>query len=398
MEHKDSVHKKGVYWYFRFTDRFFDDLEILRLQNLPGNAGYEYIVILLKLYCLSTSTAGCIKIRTSYTGGIDFRLIADAIHHKDVETVKVAIMYFIEVGLLQIVESVDYTTFFAPQVQNNIGRASEDADRKRRERNLKSESESEQKASLPTQSNVLPTSKEKTYKYGLTRNIELSPAEVQRLSNVYENASAIVNEASNLKEIKSNKVNGKSDIEIIREIAQKLGVKRENEVSESDVPTGIFNNVKISKAEWERLCKEFADPRGLVDYISQRIYAANYKMSSDFAFALKVGHEDGWQTLGEKLREEEEKKEAQAAEAEKKKERRYKQYLNEAKIGVRPSKEVLELLGEDVYQELMKIAEDAYEEQTGIRITAEDSREMTDEEREVYIKKMRDILTGNNRG
>lgn len=72
--------------------------------------------------------------------------------------------------------------------------------------------------------------------------------------------------------------------------------------------------------------------------------------------------------------------------------------MNEAKIGVRPSKEVLELLGEDVYQELMKIAENAYEEQTGIRITAEDSREMTDEEREVYIKKMRDILTGNNRG
>lgn len=45
---------KGTYWYFRFTDHFFDDLEILRMENLPANAGYEYIVILLKLYCLST--------------------------------------------------------------------------------------------------------------------------------------------------------------------------------------------------------------------------------------------------------------------------------------------------------------------------------------------------------
>lgn len=357
MEHKDSTYKKGVYWYFRFTDRFFDDLEILRLQNLPGNAGYEYIVILLKLYCLSTSAGGCIKIRTSYSGGIDFKLIADAIHHNDVETAKAAIIYFIEVGLLQIVESVDYTTFFAPQVQNNIGRASEDADRKRRERNLKSESESEKK--LPMQNNALPTAKEKTYKYGLTRNIELSPADIQRLSNVYENAAAIVNEASNLKEIKSSKIKGKSDNEIIREIAQKIGVKRENEVPRGDVPTGIFNNVKISNAEWERLCKEFGDPQGLVDYISQRIYAGNYNMLSDFAFAMKVGHEDGWQTLGEKLKDDQLKEDEKSAQIKKKEQQIYQRYLREAKIGCDPPKEVIEQLGNDIYEELKKISDDA---------------------------------------
>lgn len=363
MERNDSIYKKGVYWYFRFTDRFFDDLEILRLQNLPGNAGYEYIVILLKLYCLSTSAGGCIKIRTSYTGGIDFKLIADAIHHKDVETVKAAIMYFIEVGLLQIVESVDYTTFFAPQVQNNIGRASEDADRKRRERNHKSELESEQKASLPTQSKALPASKEKTYKYGLTSNIELSPAEVQRISNVYENAAAIVNEASNLKEINSNKIKGKSDIEIVSEIAQRLGVKRENDVSKSDIPTGIFNNVTISNAEWERLCKEFGDPRGLIDYISQRIYAGNYNMLSDFAFAMKVGREDGWQTLGEKLKDEQVKKDEEAAQIKKKEQQIYQRYLREAKIGCDPPKEVIELLGNDIYEELKEISADAHQKE-----------------------------------
>ena len=93
---------KGTYWYFRFTDHFFDDLEILRMENLPANAGYEYIVILLKLYCLSTRSGGFVKIRTSFDGQIDYTLLSDALRHKSRETVYAAVSYFISVGLIQI--------------------------------------------------------------------------------------------------------------------------------------------------------------------------------------------------------------------------------------------------------------------------------------------------------
>lgn len=60
-------HIKGVYGYFRFPKWFFDDMEILRLDTLPANVGYEYIVILLKIYCLSVENGGYIKIRTAFT-------------------------------------------------------------------------------------------------------------------------------------------------------------------------------------------------------------------------------------------------------------------------------------------------------------------------------------------
>ena len=109
---------KGTYWYFRFTDHFFDDLDILRMENLPANAGYEYIVILLKLYCLSTRSGGFVKIRTSFDGQIDYTLLSDELRHKSRETVYAAVSYFISVGLIQIMEAVDFTTFFAPGVKN----------------------------------------------------------------------------------------------------------------------------------------------------------------------------------------------------------------------------------------------------------------------------------------
>lgn len=354
----ETVAQKGVYWYFRFSDNFFDDLEIIRMQTLPGSMGYEFLVILLKLYCRSTKQGGFLKIRTATTGGIDYRVIATAIKHQDVDAVKAAIIYFLEVGLLQIVEAVDYTTFLVPGVQNNIGKSSKNADRMRRIRaeENKAELETENKDLLP------PPQNEKMYKYGLTKNIELSPKDVQELCEVYENADVIINEASAFKTANGKKVKGKSDIEIVKQIAQKRGIKQSTD-KKSDVPCGIFNNVRLTAAEWEKLCKEFADPKGLIDYISQRIYSGGYVMPSHYAFAVKVGREDGWQTLGERLREEQVKEEEKLAEQAKKDEQIYNRYYREAMIGCKPPAELIEALGIEAYNKLCGIAEAVYQKE-----------------------------------
>lgn len=40
------------YWYFRLKEDFFNDYQIIALQNEPG--GDEMLVVLLNLYCLAT--------------------------------------------------------------------------------------------------------------------------------------------------------------------------------------------------------------------------------------------------------------------------------------------------------------------------------------------------------
>lgn len=395
----DKEYKKQHYYYFRFHEDFFNDINIQYLEAKPS--GCKFLVILLKLYCFATKERGTFKIPTRQSGELDFEALAHMLKF-DTGIVMEAWHYITQLGLIETFVEVDYAIIKAPKLEGMIGASSKDADKKREIRSkIKANREKVPKSTekileLTEESQNLI--KERRNNYGILQNISLTSEEVKSLCERYENADVIINKASSLKTSAGGDMGGKSDSEIVEQLAKKTGVRKSTN-QESDVPKGIFNNVKISKAEWERLCKEFADPRGLVDYISQRIYAANYKMSSDFAFAMKVGHEDGWQTLGEKLREEEDKKEAQAAEAEKKKKRRYEQYLNEAKVGIRPPKEALELLGEDVYQELMKIADNAYGEETGVRCAAEGSEEMTDEEREACIKKVRDIFSNsNNRG
>lgn len=306
--------KPSAYWYFRFSDRFFDDLEILRLQRLPGNAGYEYIVILLKMYCLSTHNGGSIKIRTFYTGGIDYRLIADAIRHDDVETVKAAINYFMEVELLQVLEAVDYTTLVAPGVQNNIGMSSKEADRRRELRELeKQKAEVQEQLPIPQpQEQTLPeqSEDEKRFSYGLFRNISLTPLQLEEISKKYENADKLINELSVYKNMHPEKAETINDYDTLCKIAKSKGVLRET--IDVEIPKGIFNNIVLSKKEWEKLTRIFADPRGLVDYISQRIYAEGYTFPSHYAFAMKVGREDHWMTLGEKLKLEEKRNENKA--------------------------------------------------------------------------------------
>lgn len=299
--------KPSTYWYFRFSDRFFEDLEILRLQRLPANAGYEYIVILLKMYCFSTRNGGSIRIRTSNYGGIDYRLIADAIRHDDVETVKAAINYFMRFGLLQVLETVDYTTLIAPGVQNNIGRSSKEADRRRELRGQ----EKERQEMLPQvqESPKLPEADEQKYSYGLFKNVPLTAKDVETLSAKYENADKLINELSVYKNANPDKADSINDFEELRKNAEKKGILR---TSSEEIPKGIFNNIVLSKKEWDKLCKSFADPKGLVDYISQRIFANGYVMPSHYAFAVKVGRDDHWMTLADKLKQDAVRKENQA--------------------------------------------------------------------------------------
>lgn len=79
------------YWYFRFPKHFFDNMEMIKMQRHP--AGFEYLVILLKLYALSVENEGYIEIPI-VNGRADFATIAKVMRFHQQYTVEDAIHYF----------------------------------------------------------------------------------------------------------------------------------------------------------------------------------------------------------------------------------------------------------------------------------------------------------------
>lgn len=174
------------YWYFRFNEFFFDDFEIIKMQGEPG--GYEYLVILLKLYCLSVRNGGVFSMKSTEDGQLDLLTLADAIRHK-VSIVSPAIRYFTEKGFVQILVSPDETEVHLPGVKNMVGSSSRDADQKRLERSMKKEKE------------LLPEPEENSRiknceVFGTFGNVLLLPEESKKLFAKYENAAKMIERLS----------------------------------------------------------------------------------------------------------------------------------------------------------------------------------------------------------
>ena len=110
------------YYYMRLKENFFDSSEISLLESMPD--GYLYSNILLKLYLRSLRGEGRLAINNiPYSP----EMIATVTHHP-VETVQKALDVFQNLGLIEILDS---GVIYMLNIQEFIGQASTEADRKR---------------------------------------------------------------------------------------------------------------------------------------------------------------------------------------------------------------------------------------------------------------------------
>ncbi len=274
---KDAkAHNNGTnqtrYWYFRFVEYFFENPKIIAMEQEPG--GFEYLVILLKLYCKSLSTGGTLRVRANNMA--DLNVIAKMVRH-DIVIVERAIEYFIKNGIIDVVGETDnyndrYLNMDMPYVKNMTGRSSAAADQKR----LKRQSNKETEEIEVHEKEKLPKPQKNRKAYGCFENVLLSDEEFKELDTEYENAKVVINRLS----------------------------------------------------------------------IYKKQYNKTY--ANDYAAVLKFATTDG----KKRVNDEEEKR--------KKLERKIKQWENEALIGATPPDEARELLGEEEYKRLVKIAEENY--------------------------------------
>lgn len=300
---KNGTNQK--YWYFRFPEDFFEDINIRKLETMRD--GFEFVVILLKLYCLAVKDGGTFQVPTTDKGGVDFSLIANIVRHS-VQNVFDAITAFVELGLMEVVTSVEKTSFRAFQVENMTGRSSKEADAKRLQRAHQEEQRKKQ----------IPSPEEETYRLGVYDNILLTAAELSEVTSKYSNAENLIKRLSvSKKSDKDYDAKYQSDYAALTELLKREGIISGTDPDEAPgVPKGVFNNVRLSADEWNTLCKKFAEPEKLVNYISKRLYEGGYKMPSHYAFAVKCGNEDGWLTVADKLIKEDSAKKAKEAEDE----------------------------------------------------------------------------------
>lgn len=115
------------YYYLKLKEGFFDSEEMKLLQSMKE--GYFYSDILLKMYLQSLRQDG----RLMYRDIIPYtpEMISTVTHHQ-VGTVEKAMEIFKQMGLIEI---LDNGAIYMMDIQNFIGKSSNEADRKRSYRN-----------------------------------------------------------------------------------------------------------------------------------------------------------------------------------------------------------------------------------------------------------------------
>ena len=118
---------KTKYYYLKIKENFFDS-EYMKLLESMYN-GYIYSNILMKMYLLSLKNGG----KLMYKDKIPYnsKMLSTILNH-NVDILEKAIKVFKELNLIEVLDS---GAIFMLDIQNYIGRSSDEADRKRAYRN-----------------------------------------------------------------------------------------------------------------------------------------------------------------------------------------------------------------------------------------------------------------------
>lgn len=118
---------KTKYYYLKIKENFFDSEDMKLLESMDN--GYIYSNILMKMYLLSLKNGG----RLMYKDKIPYnsRMLSTILNH-NVDILDKAIQVFKELNLIEILDS---GAIFMLDIQNFIGKSSDEADRIREYRN-----------------------------------------------------------------------------------------------------------------------------------------------------------------------------------------------------------------------------------------------------------------------
>lgn len=118
---------KTKYYYLKIKENFFDSEDMKLLESMDN--GYIYSNILMKMYLLSLKNGG----KLMYKDKIPYnsKMLSTILNH-NVDILEKAIKVFKELNLIEVLDS---GAIFMLDIQNYIGKSSDEADRKRAYRN-----------------------------------------------------------------------------------------------------------------------------------------------------------------------------------------------------------------------------------------------------------------------
>lgn len=162
------------------------DYKMIKLESEPG--GYEFEVILLKLFSHACSNEGYLALTKGEDGEVDYVTLSKVLRH-DINIVKKAIKYFYENGFLtEAEETQDAVLVYFPEMKYRVGdNTSYEADRRRYKRRLEGKERGVQLE--------LDIAKSGAYS-GVRGNVRLTEKEYQELQNRYSNSNIIIDNLS----------------------------------------------------------------------------------------------------------------------------------------------------------------------------------------------------------
>ena len=119
------------YYFLKLKEDFFDQREIIVLEG--SKDGILYVNILLKLYLKSLQHNG--KLLLNEKTPLSAEMIAMLTRH-EVGTVERAMRAFMQLGLVEVLED---SIYYMPEIEQMTGKGSSDAERKARYRRQKAE-------------------------------------------------------------------------------------------------------------------------------------------------------------------------------------------------------------------------------------------------------------------
>lgn len=212
----DDAYFTDRYWYFRLSERFFNDKDISAIENIPIY-GHSFIVVLLKLCALSLQDKGYIRIPKYIVTDHFINYLSTQIK-MDLKIVSLAMDHFIRQGIVTVYdEKPSETVIFVPIVENNTGKSSIKADKQRiRDRRIQMlDYNQEEPMCLTCQPEEVILIDDIDI-YGSFKNVKLSKFEYRNLEELYDKKllDIAISELSIAKKFRN--IKPKSDFEYLK--------------------------------------------------------------------------------------------------------------------------------------------------------------------------------------
>lgn len=257
---KNEQYKR--YWYFRMRDTFFDDNEIKIMLAEPDTR--DYVIILLKMYCLSIKNRGYLILNMNPFEQNGLRELSIILNEPFSNRIKQALEYFTARKLMNVSEMNENGEIVLEMnyIKNDIHSSSANADllREKRNKELDGNTMGEENGKI-SEDNSMKTNRKKYKRHGIFNNVFLKESEYKDFVNEYKNALDIIYSLSIYK--KGHNKSYDDDYAALLKFAIDDGIPRDNKTNEKVTKSMLANYLQYIKENedkrLEELLKEMYD-------------------------------------------------------------------------------------------------------------------------------------------